>query len=170
MTQDAQDTNVRQSMVKAISAANTNAKAPSTLEKRNQAAAKHAEVPAYVVPPIAPTQDFAAQLAQMQAMMQQLMDTNAQLAAQNAELKKSGPSKAEKPPTISAKNCTYTCDTKTGKLTIVIDLNADIMDEETNAPKVSKSGNTTGVAQLSGSFFDKSGRKVGVSMNAYHKI
>lgn len=180
----------------AMAQASLNAKAPNAVAQRDQAratASRKAPIarvpgdpapatqqPGYTPGPqgttlASPATDLAAMFAmfqQQQAQLAQLAELMAQKDAQIAELKKSGPApKAEKPPTISAKNCTYSCDPSTGKLTIVIDLNADILDDA-GKPKVSKggTGNTTGVAQLSGSFFDKKGRKVGVSMNAYHKF
>ncbi|HEX7736398.1 MAG TPA: hypothetical protein VF458_16210 [Ktedonobacteraceae bacterium] len=77
-------------------------------------------------PPVArvpePAIDVAAQLAQMQAMMQALMDTNAQLAQQNAELKAAKPAKAEKP-APSPENMSITV--KGNLLTIVVDLSKD---------------------------------------------
>lgn len=114
---------------------------------------------------------LAAQLAAMQAQMAQFAALLAQKDEQIAELKKSPSKKTEKGiPAPTCKNATYTYDEKTGKLTVVFDLNADIIDPETGAPKLSKSRETTGVAFFQGSFLDKNGRKVGVGCNAYHKL
>jgi hypothetical protein len=123
---------------------------------RKEAAAKAAKAA-----PKAPAPDTDV----LQAILAKL---NA-LEAENAALKagKAAPAKATKQPTITARNCTYTYDS--GKLTIVFDLNADILDDS-GSPRVSKSGETTGVAQFQGSFLDKKGRKVGVGCNAYHKL
>lgn len=182
-------------MQDAIAKASANAKAPSAVDARNAQAAQAANARKVATPPTpdtstftqpaynpASTPDFAAQLAAMQQAMQEQMAQQmaqfqaqtalliAQKDAQIAELKTAKPAKAEKAPTIAAKHVTYTHDPKKNTLTLVIDLSADIIDPDTGAAKVSKSGNTTGVAQLSGSFIGADGRKVGVSLNAYRKI
>ena len=153
-------------MAQAMAKASQNAKQDNAVQKRDQEAARTRK-PAQQ----APADDFAAKLAQMEAMMKQLAETNAELMAQNTALKAGKPApKAEKSPVTSSRNVEWKYDEKAGKLMLVLDLNADIIDPETGAPKLSKSQETTGVCQFQANFTDKNGRKVGIGLNAWHKL
>lgn len=141
---------------------------------RNALLAKSAKPAAKTTPAQAPATPSALDMKAVEALMAQNAAIMAQfqaLQAENAALKAGKAAPAPKPerPPVTCQNCTYTYDAKQGTVTIVVDLNANIMDEATGAPRVSKTGVTTAVAQLFGKLADKTGRMVGFSLNAYYK-
>lgn len=161
----------------AMANAAANAKA-SVVEQRNSAAANRARVASGKASPAPaphvemPDTNVADKtVAAILARLEALEAKNAALETENAALKsnKAAP-KADRGPVTMCEGCEWKMDTKTGKLTITVDLQHDIIDAETGLPRLSTSGKTTGVAQFNAKFPDKDGREVGISLNAYHKI
>lgn len=168
---------------KAVSANNAKVQAEQArlAEKRNAAASRAKVQAGQDKPaPVVWTPDLlSALLADPKRMAELSSDVLVQAIQSLAAMQAQGKS-AKKPRetnvVTASNNVTHQYDEKTGLLTLVIDMSADVIDPETGTVKLGPPDKNTGkpktsaVANFQGRFTDVNGREVGIGMNVYHKL